>query len=61
MQTVDNELRAIREAAGVSQRAVAMFLGISNTSVAKWEKAAPTAERLRLYQRAITWLDRRPA
>ena len=61
MQTVENELRRLREAAGISQRQVAMFLGISNTSVAKWERAPVTEERLRQYQRALGFLGRRSA
>jgi transcriptional regulator with XRE-family HTH domain len=49
-----NPLRTIREEAGVSQRQMAIRLGLSNTAVAKWERAATaTPERIAAYRSAI--------
>ena len=56
MPTMQNDLAEIR--GGISQRKVAMFLGLSNTTIAKWEKAPTTDQRRRmLYQRAIAFLS----
>jgi transcriptional regulator with XRE-family HTH domain len=51
--------RRIREAAGLSLRAVAAALGVSHTAVANWEAGrTPREQELAAYGRLLEELDR---
>lgn len=59
-----NELRALRESYNVSQRRLALYLGLSNEAVRQWElRQVVPLERLALYRQVLPLIDadRRPA
>lgn len=58
-----NELWDLRESYKVSQRRLALYLGVSNTVVAKWERRQIVRlERLALYRQVLPLIaEGRPA
>ena len=50
------ERRRIREAAGVSQRELALALGVSWTAVQRWENGASPRSRVEEYATALAQL-----